>query len=93
MVYLFPQVWLLITSLTNVTTAEQLSFAVADVGSAAGTADAHCTDTGEGQVTVGFCVSFTVTLNVQVAAVPQPLVAVAVTVVVPTGKKLPEVFE
>lgn len=43
----------------------------------------------DGQVMVGDCVSFTVMVNVQVV-VPQPFVAVAVTVVVPTGKKLPE---
>jgi len=39
-----------------------------------------------GQVTVGACVSCTVTVNVQVA----PNELVAVTVVVPTGKKEPE---
>ena len=45
-----------------------------------------------GQVIVGGCTSSTVTVNVQVA-VPQALVAVAVTVVVPTGKKVPEACE
>lgn len=40
----------------------------------------------------GFSVSFTVIVNVQVE-VPQSLVAVAVTVVVPIGKKLPEACE
>jgi hypothetical protein len=39
-----------------------------------------------GQVTVGGCVSFTLTVNVQVV----PTAAVTVTVVVPTGKNDPE---
>jgi len=43
-----------------------------------------------GQVIVGGCVSFTVTVNVQVAVLPTASVAVDVTVVVPTGKKLPD---
>ena len=42
----------------------------------------------EGHVIVGPWLSFTVTVNVQVA-VPQLFVAFTVTVVVPTGKKLP----
>ena len=42
-----------------------------------------------GQVIVGFSVSFTVTVKVQEAD-PELLVAVAVTVVVPIGKVLPE---
>ncbi len=46
-------------------------------------------DTG---LAVGFSVSFTVTVNVQVA-VPQLFVAVTVTVVVPTGKELPDGVE
>src|SRR5687767_3124521 len=45
-----------------------------------------------GQVIVGFCTSTTVTVNVQVAT-PQILVAVAVTVVVPTGKNVPDACE
>ena len=43
----------------------------------------------EGQVITGGCTSFTVTVKVQLT-VPQLFVAVAVTVVTPTGKKLPE---
>ena len=42
-----------------------------------------------GQVITGACVSFTLTVKVQVAVLPAPSVAVLVTVVVPTGKKLP----
>ena len=45
-----------------------------------------------GQVIVGFCTSSTVIVNVQVAT-PQVLVAEAVTVVVPTGKKDPDACE
>src|SRR5690349_12538376 len=45
-----------------------------------------------GQVIVGFCTSSTVIVNVQVAT-PQILVAVAVTVVVPTGKNVPDACE
>jgi len=43
-----------------------------------------------GQVTVGACVSFTLTVNVQVLVLPEASVAVTVTVVIPTGKKLPD---
>ena len=43
-----------------------------------------------GQVIVGFCASTTVTVNVHEAVLPAASVAVAVTVVVPTGKKLPD---
>jgi hypothetical protein len=43
-----------------------------------------------GQVIAGGCASFTVTVNVQVAVLPAASVAVDVTVVVPTGKKLPD---
>jgi len=39
---------------------------------------------------VGGCTSFTVTVNVQLAVLPAASVAVAVTVVVPTGKVLPD---
>jgi len=45
-----------------------------------------------GHVMTGFCVSFTVTVNEQFA-VPWLLVAVTVTVVVPTLNKEPEAFE
>jgi len=43
-----------------------------------------------GQVTVGACVSFTVTVKLQVAVLPLASVAVAVTVVVPTANTLPD---
>ena len=43
----------------------------------------------EGQVITGACVSFTVTVKVQVDVLPWASVAVAVTVVVPTGKNDP----
>jgi hypothetical protein len=46
-----------------------------------------------GQVIVGGCVSFTVTVNVQAETLPAASVAVEVTVVVPIGKKLPEAGE
>jgi hypothetical protein len=46
-----------------------------------------------GQVILGACVSFTVTVNVQVAVLPDASVAVDVTVVVPLGKKLPDAGE
>jgi hypothetical protein len=45
-----------------------------------------------GHVIVGTCASSTVIVNVQVAT-PQVLVAVAVTVVVPTGKNVPDPCE
>jgi hypothetical protein len=45
-----------------------------------------------GQLIVGFSASTTVTVNVQLAT-PQLFVAVAVTVVVPTGKKVPDACE
>ena len=43
-----------------------------------------------GQVIVGFCVSFTVMVKLQESKVPSSLRPVAVTVVVPTGKKEPD---
>ena len=43
-----------------------------------------------GQTMVGDCVSVMVIVNVQVAVLPDASVAVDVTVVVPTGKKLPD---
>ena len=46
-----------------------------------------------GHVITGGCVSFTVTVNEQVAVLPAPSVAVAVTVVVPFGKVEPEAGE
>jgi hypothetical protein len=50
------------------------------------------TVTGDGQFITGTCTSFTVTVNEQFT-VPQPFVAVAVTVVTPTGNTLPEAIE
>ena len=83
-VYLLAQVWLLITSLTWVTTTpEQLSIAVTLAGAGVGTLPAQLTVTGARQVITGLCVSFTVTVNEQFV-VPQLLVAVNVTVVTPT---------
>ena len=46
----------------------------------------------EGHVIIGGWLSATVTVNIQ-DEVPQSLVAVAVTVVVPTGNKVPETGE
>ena len=43
-----------------------------------------------GHVIDGFWASTTVTVKVQLAVFPAASVAVAVTVVVPTGKKLPD---
>lgn len=42
------------------------------------------------QTIIGGSVSFTVTVNVQLAVFPEASVAVQVTVVVPTGKKDPD---
>ena len=44
-----------------------------------------------GQLIVGAVLSTTVTVNVQVEVLPAASVAVATTVVFPTGKKLPDV--
>lgn len=90
-IYLLAQVCELITSLTkDLTTPGQLSVAVNAAAFGAGTALAQLTVIFAGQVIVGGCVSFTLIVNVQVAVLPEPSVAVAVTVVVPTGKKLPD---
>ena len=43
-----------------------------------------------GQVTTGASVSLTVTINVQVSALPTASIAMQVTVVVPTGNTEPE---
>jgi hypothetical protein len=43
-----------------------------------------------GQVIMGLCLSSTVTVNEQEAVFPAASVAVQLTVVVPTGKGLPE---
>ena len=51
------------------------------------------TTTLAGQVITGACVSLTLTVNWQVLTLPEASVAVTVTVVVPTGKKLPEAGE
>lgn len=48
------------------------------------------TKTFAGHVIVGGCVSFTVTVKLQVASGPAPFDAVQVTVVVPAGKKEPD---
>lgn len=42
------------------------------------------------QVIVGSCVSFTVTVNVQVLVLPEPSVTLKVLVVTPTGKEAPD---
>ena len=57
-VYLFGQVWLLMTSPTKVTvTGPQLSEAVTDPTLAGGTLDAQDTVTGPGQVMLGVALS------------------------------------
>lgn len=43
-----------------------------------------------GQVTVGFCVSFTVTVKVQLAGLLEASLTVHITVVVPLGKVDPD---
>jgi hypothetical protein len=56
--YLLTQVWLTVTSLTNVTTGVlHASLAVTLVMLGAGTRVAHCTVTGAGQVIVGGVIS------------------------------------
>jgi len=91
MVYLLAQVCALITSLMkDLTTPGQLSVAVNAAALGAGTALAQLTVILAGQVIVGACVSITVIVNVQVAVLPAASVAVDVTVVAPTGKKLPD---
>ena len=45
---------------------------------------------GVGQFINGNCVSFTLTIKEQLALLPAASVAIAFTVVCPTGKKLPE---
>jgi len=73
-----------------VTVAEQLSVAVAkNVATAVQPPASAINVMFEGQETVGFCASTTVTRNVHVPVRPAPSVAVAVTVVAPTAKKLP----
>lgn len=66
----------------------QLSVAVIAAASGAGTAPAQLTVTEAGQVITGFCVSFTVTVNEQLAE-PQELVPVNDTVVVPILNNVP----
>jgi hypothetical protein len=88
-VYLLVQLCALITSPCHVTvTPGQLSVAVTLPVFGAGTALAQLTVTGAGHVIDGVSVSFTVTVNEQLA-VPQGLVAVIVTLVVPTLKNEP----
>ena len=71
------QVWLVMTSLINVTVTvpPQLSLVVAEAGLGAGTWLAHCTVTGAGQVIIGSELSKTVIVCEQVAELPQASVA------------------
>ena len=86
------QVCALITSpICVITTPGQLSDAETEPVLTGGTAAAQLTVTGAGQVITGACVSFTVTVNVQVTAA-QVFVAVMTTVVVPTLKNEPLPF-
>jgi hypothetical protein len=77
----------LLTTVTpgQLSAAVTLKFTVAEHWPAA----AGCTMLA-GQVMIGFCVSLTVTVKLQVAVRPAASVAVELTVVVPTGKALPE---
>src|SRR5690606_4297920 len=75
------QVWLLMTSPTNVTVTvpvAQLSTAVTLVGSGAGTSSSHSTVMLAGQVTVGATLSNTVIVWAQVEELPQASVAIYV---------------
>ena len=80
-VYLLTQVWLVITSLTQVTVGgPQLSAAVTEAILTGSTNDAHWTDTLAGHVMVGGCKSRTVTVNEQVEELPAPSVTLYATV-------------
>jgi hypothetical protein len=68
----------------------QLSLVITEAGLETGTKLAHETVTGAGQVMLGACESLTFTVKVQLAVFPFTSVAVAVTVVVPTGKVEPD---
>ena len=76
-VYLLAQLTLLVTSLTNAndTAPLQLSVALTPVVVCAGTALAHVTVTGPGQVIVGTTLSFTVIIWLQVAVLLHKSVA------------------
>src|SRR6266404_7275545 len=86
-VYRFGQVWLVIVSLSQFTvTALQLSVAVTDDTSGAGTLAAQLTVRLVGQpLIVGGSRSTTITCCVQVALLPQPSVAVQTTALVPVA--------
>ena len=90
-VYLFAQVESLTTSLTCViTTLLQLSVTVRLPGLGAGTFAAQLTVILAGHVITGVSVSLTVTLKEHVSPVSG---VVTVTMVVPTGKKVPDACE
>jgi hypothetical protein len=73
--------------------AEQLSVAVAVNGTVAVQTPAPVfTAMFAGQVITGAILSVTVMVNVQTSVLPDGSVAVAVTVVVPTGNALPEAW-
>src|SRR5438034_11348438 len=82
MVYLSAQVCPVIVSPTNVTATAppQLSLAVTLLVSGAGTALAHCTVTGPGQVRLGGVVSFTTIVCEQELEMVSPPVTVSVAV-------------
>src|SRR5712671_4342561 len=86
-VYRFGQVWLVSVSLSQLTvTALQLSVAVTDDTSGAGTAEAQPTVRFVGQpLIVGGSLSTTITCCVQLLELPQPSVAVQTTALVPVG--------
>ena len=81
------------TSLTCTTTGAgvQLSVAITAAGLGAGTSASHCTANAAGQAIAGGCVSWTVTVNEQLAT-PATFEAVHVTVVAPMGKEFGEVI-
>src|SRR5882672_7079618 len=85
--YRLGQVWLVIVSLSQFTvTALQLSVAVTDDTSGAGTAKAQPTVRFVGQLLiVGGSRSTTITCWVQLLELPQPSVAVQTTALVPVG--------
>jgi hypothetical protein len=86
-----PKAYVLPDAGEHATVTGQLSVAVAEYVTTA----LHCPGSLfcvmlAGQVMTGNSTSFTVTLNVQVAVLPDASVAVQVTVEVPVGKALPE---
>ena len=83
MVYLFAQVWLLITSLINVTVTTPPQLSLTPVTAAmfgAGTAPAQLTVIGAGHVNEGGVTSFTVMIWVQLVKLPAASVALYVLV-------------